>query len=44
MSAYEDDKSKSDTILIDADGGGLLFGRKSVMNGKEVVTKQLADV
>jgi len=36
--------AKGDTILIDADGGGLLFGRKSVMNGKEVVTKQLADV
>ncbi len=36
--------AKGDTILIDADGGGLLFGRKSMMNGKEVVTKQLADV
>ena len=35
---------KGDTVLIDADGGGLLFGRKSMMNGKEVVTKQLAEV
>ncbi len=36
--------AKGDTILIDADGAGLLFGRKSIMNGKEVVTKVLADV
>ena len=36
--------AKGDTILIDADGAGLLFGRKSLMNGKEVVTRQLADV
>ena len=36
--------AKGDTILIDADGAGLLFGRKSMMNGKEVVTKVLADV
>ncbi len=35
---------KGDTVLIDADGAGLLFGRKSMMNGKEVITKQLADV
>lgn len=28
-------------MLIDADGAGLLFGRKSEMNGKEVVTKKL---
>ncbi|MBL7776357.1 MAG: hypothetical protein JNK89_10175, partial [Saprospiraceae bacterium] len=32
---------KGDTILIDADGAGLFFGRKSVMEGKEVVTKRL---
>ena len=36
--------AKGDTILIDADAAGLLFGRKSMMNGKEVVTKVLADV
>ncbi len=36
--------SKGDSVLIDADGAGLLFGRKSTMNGKEVVTKQLAEV
>jgi ATP-dependent Clp protease ATP-binding subunit ClpB len=33
---------KGDTILIDADGAGLIFGRKSEMEGKEVVTKKLA--
>ncbi len=33
-----------DTVLVDADGAGLVFGRKSEMNGKEVVTKQLAEV
>ncbi|MEO6758127.1 MAG: ATP-dependent chaperone ClpB [Saprospiraceae bacterium] len=38
------DYSKGDTVLVDADGAGLLFGRKSVMNGKEVVTKVLAEV
>jgi hypothetical protein len=27
--------------LIDADGAGLLFGRKTVQEGKEVVTKKL---
>ncbi len=32
---------KGDTVLIDADGGGLLFGRKSVVEGKNVVTKKL---
>ncbi len=35
---------KGDTVLIDADGAGLLFGRKSVESGKEVVTKRLAEV
>ncbi|MCB0531759.1 MAG: ATP-dependent chaperone ClpB [Saprospiraceae bacterium] len=38
------DYVKGDTVLVDADGGGLTFGRKSVMNGKEVVTKKLAEV
>jgi hypothetical protein len=38
------DYTKGDTVLIDADGAGLLFGRKSVMEGKEVVTKRLAGV
>jgi len=32
---------KGDTVLIDADGAGLLFGRKSVVEGKVVVTKKL---
>jgi ATP-dependent Clp protease ATP-binding subunit ClpB len=35
---------KDDTVLIDADGAGLLFGRKSLENGKEVVTKKLAEL
>jgi ATP-dependent Clp protease ATP-binding subunit ClpB len=35
------DYVKGDTVLIDADAAGLLFGRKSMMNGKEVVTKKL---
>ncbi len=35
------DYVKGDTVLIDADAAGLLFGRKSVVNGKEVVTKKL---
>ena len=35
---------KGDTVLIDADGAGLLFGRKSEMNGKEVVTRKLEEV
>ncbi|MFN0033902.1 MAG: ATP-dependent Clp protease ATP-binding subunit [Saprospiraceae bacterium] len=38
------DYQKDDTVLIDADGAGLLFGRKSVVEGKEVVTKRLAEV
>jgi ATP-dependent Clp protease ATP-binding subunit ClpB len=38
------DYDKGDTVLIDAEGAGLLFGRKSEMNGKEVVTKQLEEV
>ncbi|MBL7798900.1 MAG: ATP-dependent chaperone ClpB [Saprospiraceae bacterium] len=32
---------KGDTVLIDADAAGLLFGRKTVVDGKEVVTKKL---
>jgi ATP-dependent Clp protease ATP-binding subunit ClpA len=35
---------KGDTVLIDADGAGLLFGRKAEVNGKEVVTKKLEEV
>ena len=35
---------KGDTVLIDADGAGLLFGRKSTIEGKEVVTKKLEEV
>ena len=38
------DYVKGDTVLIDADGAGLLFGRKAVMDGKEVVTKKLEEV
>jgi ATP-dependent Clp protease ATP-binding subunit ClpB len=30
-----------DTILIDADTAGLIFGRKAMIEGKEVVTKRL---
>lgn len=33
---------KGDTVLIDADGAGLVFGRKTVVNGKTVVAKMLA--
>ncbi len=32
---------KGDTVLVDADGAGLVFGRRSVMNGKEIVTQHL---
>ncbi len=32
---------KGDTVLIDADGAGLVFGRKSAVDGKEVVTRVL---
>lgn len=35
---------KGDTVLIGADTVGLIFGRKSTMQGKEVVTKKLPDV
>jgi len=35
------DYVKGDTVLIDAKGVALIFGRKSIMNGKEVVTKEL---
>ncbi len=38
------DYQKGDTVLVDADGAGLLFGRKSVVDGKEVVKKKLAEV
>jgi ATP-dependent Clp protease ATP-binding subunit ClpB len=38
------DYAKGDTVLIDADGAGLLFGRKSLENGKEVVTTKLAEL
>ncbi|MCA0234890.1 MAG: ATP-dependent chaperone ClpB [Bacteroidetes bacterium] len=38
------DYQKGDTVLIDADGGGLTFGRKSTVEGKEVVTKKLEEV
>jgi ATP-dependent Clp protease ATP-binding subunit ClpB len=33
---------KGDTVLIDADGAGLVFGRKTVVDGKTVVAKMLA--
>jgi ATP-dependent Clp protease ATP-binding subunit ClpA len=32
---------KGDTVLIDADVTGLIFGRKSVVDGKVVVSKKL---
>lgn len=35
---------KGDTILVNADGGGLFFGRKAMVNEKEVVTKRLAEL
>ncbi|HNM26758.1 MAG TPA: AAA family ATPase, partial [Saprospiraceae bacterium] len=35
------DYVKGDTVLIDTDAAGLVFGRKMMMNGKEVVTKSL---
>ena len=35
------DYVKGDTVLIDTDAAGLVFGRKMTMNGKEVVTKSL---
>ncbi|MDX1910525.1 MAG: AAA family ATPase, partial [Saprospiraceae bacterium] len=38
------DYHKGDTVLIDADGAGLLFGRKAQIEGKEVVTKKLKEV
>jgi ATP-dependent Clp protease ATP-binding subunit ClpB len=31
-----------DTILVDADTVGLLFGRKTITNGKEIVTQKLS--
>jgi ATP-dependent Clp protease ATP-binding subunit ClpB len=38
------DYSKGDTVLIDADGAGLVFGRKTLVDGKEVTKKKLAEV
>lgn len=32
---------KGDTVLIDADTAGLVFGRKAIVNDKEVITKRL---
>jgi ATP-dependent Clp protease ATP-binding subunit ClpB len=32
---------KGDTVLIDANGAGLVFGRKTLVDGKEVVTASL---
>jgi ATP-dependent Clp protease ATP-binding subunit ClpB len=32
---------KGDTVLVDADGAGLFFGRKAIVNEKVVVTKRL---
>jgi ATP-dependent Clp protease ATP-binding subunit ClpB len=34
--------AEGDTILIDADTAGLLFGRKSVVDGKEVIEEKLS--
>jgi ATP-dependent Clp protease ATP-binding subunit ClpB len=36
-----DHYAKSDTVIVDADPSGLIFGRKSMVEGKEVVTKEL---
>jgi ATP-dependent Clp protease ATP-binding subunit ClpB len=38
------DYEKGDTILIDADAAGLIFGRKSMVNKKEVTVKRLHEV
>ncbi|HPI08366.1 MAG TPA: ATP-dependent chaperone ClpB [Saprospiraceae bacterium] len=38
------DYVKGDTVMIDADAAGLLFGRKSNVDGKDVVTKKLAEL
>jgi ATP-dependent Clp protease ATP-binding subunit ClpB len=38
------DYEKGDTVMINADAAGLLFGRKAMVNGKEVVTKKLTEV
>lgn len=35
---------KGDTVVVDADGAGLVFGRKSVVEGKEIYTKQLTEI
>ncbi|HOY07574.1 MAG TPA: ATP-dependent chaperone ClpB [Saprospiraceae bacterium] len=38
------DYVKGDTVMIGADAAGLLFGRKSNVDGKDVVTKKLAEL
>jgi ATP-dependent Clp protease ATP-binding subunit ClpB len=38
------DYQKGDTVLIDADNVGLNFGRKTMVDGKEVLSKKLKDI
>ncbi len=38
------DFHNGDSVLIDADASGLIFGRKTEVNGKEVISKQLKAV
>ena len=38
------DFQKGDAVLIDASATGLIFGRKTMVDGKEVVSKQLKAV
>jgi ATP-dependent Clp protease ATP-binding subunit ClpB len=38
------DYQKGDTVLIDADAAGLTFGRKTLVDGKSVVSKKLKAV
>jgi ATP-dependent Clp protease ATP-binding subunit ClpA len=38
------DYVKGDTVMIGSDAAGLLFGRKSNVDGKDVVTKKLAEL
>ena len=38
------DYIKGDSVLIDADAAGLVFGRKSVVEGKSVVTKKMKEL
>ena len=35
---------KDDIVVVDADGAALVFGRKSIINDKEVYTKRLEEV